>query len=48
MYYVLNFPSLDDAENHKLANRLGCYDIDKTIDKNRSYCKCCGFVKQEK
>lgn len=48
MYYALEYPSLTDAENHRLASRLGCYDIDKTtpVNKNRSYCQCCGFVKQ--
>jgi hypothetical protein len=50
MHYILDFPSLIHASNHKLASRLGCYDIDKTtqVNKNKNYCQCCGFLIQEK
>jgi hypothetical protein len=29
LYYVLEYPSLAEAENHRLASRRGRYDINK-------------------
>lgn len=49
MFYILNYPSLAEAETHALASRLGCYDVKKenSMGKVKEYCKCCGYVKQD-